>query len=27
VSAFEIRAGLRTSRFEDFVTALNHTRA
>jgi len=27
VSAFEIRAGLPTSRFEDFVTALNHTRA
>jgi len=27
VSAFELRAGLRTSRFEDFVTALNHTRA
>jgi ATP phosphoribosyltransferase len=27
VSAFEIRAGLRASRFEDFVTALNHTRA
>ena len=27
VSASEIRAGLRTSRFEDFVTALNHTRA
>jgi ATP phosphoribosyltransferase len=27
VSAFELRAGLRTSRFEDFVTALNNTRA
>lgn len=27
VSAIELRAGLRTSRFEDFVTALNHTRA
>jgi ATP phosphoribosyltransferase len=27
VSAFEQRAGLRTTRFEDFVTALNHTRA
>ena len=27
VSAFEQRAGLRTTRFEDFVTGLNHTRA
>ncbi len=27
VSAFEIRAGLRTSRFEDFVTAQKQTRA
>lgn len=27
MAAFEIRAGLRTPRFADFVTALNHTRA
>jgi ATP phosphoribosyltransferase len=27
VDGFEARAGVRTSRFEDFVTALNHTRA
>lgn len=27
VATFESRAGFRTSRFDDFVTALNHTRA
>lgn len=27
VAMFESRAGVRTSRFDDFVTALNHTRA
>lgn len=27
VATFELRAGVRTSRFDDFVTALNHTRA